>query len=118
MITLFEIVFGWFVRKPKTPSIKLQSIYTGHTNSSPHDVSIVIINDIRDQTYRRIEEDPKLLKKVNDYGLIEVWFKISVPIGLVVNITHLFYWDGTHLFSMTKESKEMIRASAIEQILN
>lgn len=120
MIKLFKKVASWFgyVDKDEIPQIRLATSYALQTNTHPHDISDYILKDIKDQTYSRLKEDIKLLKRVNDFGLIGVEFTVRVPIGISTEIRHTFYWDGDTLYSMTKESKEMTRASAIDSILS
>ena len=120
MIKLFKKVASWFgyVDKEEIPRIRLATSYALQTNTHPHDISDYILKDIKDQTYSRLKEDTKLLKRVNDFGLIGVEFTVRVPIGISTEIRHTFYWDGDTLYSMTKESKEIGRASAIDEILS
>lgn len=120
MIKLFKKIASWFgyVDKGTVPILKLATGYSIATNANPFDISDLIMNDLKDQTYRKLKEDKEFLEWVNDIGLIDVHFMINVPIGVTIDAVHLFYWDGETLFSMTKESKEMTRASAIDSILS
>lgn len=120
MIRLFKKIASWFgyVDKSTIPILKLATGYSIATNANPFDISDLIMNDLKDQTYRKLKEDKEFLEWVNDIGLIDVHFMINVPIGVTIDAVHLFYWDGETLFSMTKESKEMTRASAIDSILS
>lgn len=120
MIKLFKIVASWFgyVDKEEVPRIRLATSYAVSSNTYPYNISDNILKDLKDQVYRKLKEDEKLLKKVNDIGLIDVGFDVHVPIGVTANVNHLFYWDGDTLYSMTKESKQMGRASAIDEILS
>ena len=47
-----------------------------------------------------------------------VEFHVTTPIDTLANVTHLFYWDGDALYSCTMESKEMVRSTQIDNIIN
>ncbi len=114
--TLFyKVLHGY--DKDKSPQIKLATSYVVSSNTYPYNISDNVLEDIKDQVYRRLKEDAKLLRRVNDFGIIDVGFVVNVPIGVSANVNHLFYWDGDTLYSMIKESKQMGRASAIDEIL-
>lgn len=121
MIKLFKKVASWFgyIDSEEIPKIKIQKNgYYVDSNSFPFNIDEWILVSIKDRVYIRLKEDPKLLKRVNDFGFINVEFVVTVPLGISVNVVHTFYWDGEYLYSMTQEYKQMNRSYLIDSVLN
>lgn len=99
-------------------NIKLPTCYSTNTNTNILDIENWMMIDIKDQATKTILENTKLLKKANKDKQLIVTFSKSVPIGINVDISHKFYWNGESLFSMTQDNNQIKRDQILNQILN
>jgi len=107
-----------FSKEKKPLLIHLPVRYNVYTNASIFDVPETIMNDIKNLATKKILENPKLLERANKEKFLLVKFGKSVPIGINVDVTHTFYWNGESLFSTLHDSQSMIRDTKIDSILN
>ena len=116
---LFNKIKRWFTKKPDIITISLATCYNSYTNSNQGVFSIEdwMMRDIKDQATKKILSDPKLLQRCNRDKHLMVKFSRSIPIGINVDVSHPFYWNGEALFSLFEDSTPMKRDILIDQIL-
>lgn len=110
-------IFYLLFNKNKIVEIRLGTCYTLHDNNIT-DLPDWLINDVKDQIYRKIIDDVKLSKIILKHSYLTAKFDVRVPIGLNVEIFRIFYYDSETLYSSKEDSKSLNRSNKISQILN
>lgn len=98
-------------------NIKLPTCYKTHTNTNILDIENWMMIDIKDQATKSILANTKLLKRANKDKQIIVTFSKLVPIGISVDISHRFYWNGESLLSLEQDNNQIKRDQILDQIL-
>ena len=115
MIWLNKILEKIFRKDPVV--IKLPVFYTVNTNAYVFETPDWMIDDIRCLAMDRISHDTRLLNKIKKVKLVEVKFHKSIPLGMSVQMSRLFYWNNEQLYDIVKDSESMNRDIKLDTIL-
>jgi len=114
MIWLNKILERIFRKDPVT--IKLPVSYTASTNGV-FETPSWIIDDVKSLAMERINANPRLFSKVDKAKMVEVKFHRTIPLGMNIEMSRLFYWNDGQLYDFIKDSKSMNRDIKLDLIL-
>jgi hypothetical protein len=76
-----------------------------------------MLSDIKKLATDKLLKSKRKLARANVEKYVRVSFNKSIPIGITIPTSHLFYWDGDTLYSCIQDYSVVSRILKLDQIL-